>query len=288
MKNRIFAIATIIGLGLSARADGTNTTSSLATERDRVSYAIGLQMGHSLKQVASEIDSETLFRAIKDVLSGAPESMSKEEVMTTLKGFQEQMRAKLMQQQQSDSLKNKAAGEAFLATNKSQPGVQVKEVDLNDGSKHQLQYIVITNGSGALPQPNDTVKVNYRGTLLDGTEFDSSYKHGQPATFKVNQVIPGWTQALEMMPVGSKWKLFIPADLAYGDHGVGSIPAGSLLVFEVELLDVAPAPVVTAPANPSATPLTSDIIKVPSADDMKKGAKIEVIKSQDAPAAAGK
>jgi FKBP-type peptidyl-prolyl cis-trans isomerase FklB len=143
-----------------------------------------------------------------------------------------------------------------------------------------VQYLVLTQGTGPLPKATDTVEVNYRGTLLNGTEFDSSYKRGQPATFQVGGVIPGWTAALEAMPVGSKWKLFIPSELAYGEQGNRGIPPNSVLIFEVELLGIQPpAPAPAAPVN--ATPLTSDIIKVPSADELKKGAKIEVIKPED-------
>ena len=130
--------------------------------------------------------------------------------------------------------KNKAEGEAFLATNKNNPGV----VTLPDG----LQYKVITNGTGAMPDANDTVTVNYRGTLLDGTEFDSSYKHGQPAKFPVSGVIPGWTEALMKMKAGSKWQLFIPSELAYGERGRPGIPPNSVLIFEVELLSMESPP----------------------------------------------
>jgi hypothetical protein len=149
-------------------------------------------------------------------------------------------------------------------------------ITLADG----LQYLVLTNGSGAMPAATDKVTVNYRGTLLDGTEFDSSYKRGQPASFPVGGVIPGWTEALQKMSVGSKWKLFIPAGLAYGEKGQRGIPPNSVLIFEVELISIAPATPV--PAAAPAQPLTSDIIKVPSAEEMKKGAKIEVIKPEDA------
>ena len=135
-----------------------------------------------------------------------------------------------------------------------------------------------------MPGPSDTVTVNYKGSLLDGTEFDSSYKRGQPASFPVGGVIRGWTEALQKMAVGSKWKLFIPSELAYGENGRPGIPPNSVLIFEVELLDTkSPAPV-AAPAP--AQPLTSDIIKVPSAEEMKNGAKIEVIKAEDAAKAA--
>jgi FKBP-type peptidyl-prolyl cis-trans isomerase FkpA len=139
-----------------------------------------------------------------------------------------------------------------------------------------LQYKVITEGQGESPKAEDTVTVNYRGTLIDGTEFDSSYARNQPANFQANHVIKGWTEALQLMKPGSKWQLFIPADLAYGDMSRPKIPAGSTLIFEVELLSFK-KPEAPAPSQP----LTSDIIKVPSAEELKKGAKIETIKPED-------
>jgi hypothetical protein len=141
-----------------------------------------------------------------------------------------------------------------------------------------LQYTVITEGIGEIPKSNDTVSVNYKGTLLNGKEFDSSYKRGQPAKFMVNRVVRGWTVALESMKVGSKWELYIPSSLGYGDTGNASIEPGSTLIFEVELLAIEPPPA----ATPASQPLTSDIIKVPSAEELKIGAKIEVIKAEDA------
>jgi FKBP-type peptidyl-prolyl cis-trans isomerase len=149
-----------------------------------------------------------------------------------------------------------------LATNKNNPGV----VTTTNG----LQYRVITNGTGDMPTLYDTVTVNCRGTLLDGKEFDSSFKRGQPAEFSVGGVIPGWTEALLKMKVGSKWQLFVPPQLAYGVQGRPGIPPNALLVFEIELLSAKTPP-----------PLTSDIIKVPAAEELKKGAQVEVIKKED-------
>jgi FKBP-type peptidyl-prolyl cis-trans isomerase len=191
----------------------------------------------------------------------------------TLTAFQKEFKVKQQKMQAEKAVKNKADGDAFLATNKKNSGV----IALPDG----LQYTVLTTGTGAIPSATDTVSVNYRGTLLDGTEFDSSYKRGQPAQFPVSGVIHGWTEALEKMNVGSKWKLFIPAELAYGEQGRPGIPPNSTLIFEVELLSIQPPPA-PMPAAVPPQPLTSDIIKVPSAEEMKKGAKIEVIKPEDA------
>ena len=268
-KKLIFG--TVIGLGLATtlRAEGTN---QLSDEKSRVSYAIGMMLGHNWQQQGLDVDPTIAARAIKDVQAGGATLLSQEEMQATLTSFQKGFAAKQQQKRAEQTIKNKAEGDAFLAANKSKPGVQ----SLPDG----LQYIVLTNGSGAVPSANDMVTVNYRGTLLDGTEFDSSYKRGQPAQFQVGGVIRGWTEALQKMPVGSKWKLFIPSELAYGEQGNRNIAPNSALIFEVELLDAKtpPAPTPVAPA----APLTSDIIKVPSKAEMDKGAKIEVIKPEDA------
>jgi FKBP-type peptidyl-prolyl cis-trans isomerase len=190
----------------------------------------------------------------------------------TLAEYQKSLAAKQQKMREEAAAKNKADGEAFLAGNKTKPGV----VTLPDG----LQYKIITDGSGATPMMNDAVTVNYRGTFIDGKEFDSSAKTGLPAQFTVGNVIHGWTEALMQMKVGSKWQLFVPSELAYGERGRPNIPPNTVLIFEVELISTEhqspPAPAV------SNTPLTSDIIKVPSLEEMKKGAKIEVIKPEDA------
>ena len=270
MKKIIIGTVVSLGLASAVLAEGTNV---LTDTKSRVSYAIGLNIGHSFKAQDMDVDVDLVTRAIKDVAAGQPELMTEPEVKQTLKAFQQEMMAKQQQKRAEMAVKGKAEGETFLAANKNQPGVQT----LPDG----LQYLVITNGTGAIPTASDTVTVNYRGTLMDGTEFDSSYKRGQPASFQVGGVIRGWTEALQKMTVGSKWKLFIPSELAYGESGQRGIPPNAVLIFEVELLDTK-SPVAPAPA----APLTSDIIKVPSAQELKNGAKIEVIKSEDAAKAA--
>ena len=228
-----------------------------------------MMLGHNWQMQGLEIDADVAASAIKALQTSNATLLTTEQAQETLKSYQQEFRAKQQAKQAELAAKNRAAGDAFLAANKEKPGVQT----LPDG----LQYLVLTNGAGAKPGPGDTVTVNYAGTLVDGTEFDSSYKRGQPASFPVGGVIRGWTEALQKMAVGSKWKLFIPSELAYGEQGRPGIPPASTLIFEVELLD-AKAPATVAPAPP----LTSDIIKVPSAEEMKKGAKIEVIKSEDA------
>lgn len=268
MNMKKLLVATFcLGLAAPLFADGTN---QLADEKSRVSYAIGLNIGHSFKQQNIDVDLDILTQAIRDVQGGKPQLMTETQARETIMAYQRELRARTIVQ-------NKAAGDAFMATNKTAPGVQVMNVTLPNGTNCEMQYVVITNGSGPMPKDTDQVSVNYRGTLLDGTEFDSSYRRGKPATFGVDRVIKGWTEALKHMPVGSKWKLFIPAELAYGEGGRPGIPPNSLLTFEVELISIEPP----APAPAPAAPLTSDIIKVPSADELKKGAKIEVIKPED-------
>jgi FKBP-type peptidyl-prolyl cis-trans isomerase len=263
------------GLAAPVFADGTN---QLADPIARGSYAYGWLNGNGWKKQDADIDPELFIKGLKDGLAGT--SMMTEAEAN--QAWQEYLKGLRMRQ----AGKNKAQSEAFLATNKLAAGIKLLSVPLPNGQTDDVQYLVLTSGIGPVPKSNDRVKVNYRGTLLNGIEFDSSYKRGQPATFPVTGVIKGWTEALEHMPVGSKWKLFIPADLAYGETGSRSIPPNSTLIFEVELLDIeAPAPppvphAAPAPAAPAA-PLTSDIIKVPSKAELDKGAKIEVIKAED-------
>jgi FKBP-type peptidyl-prolyl cis-trans isomerase FklB len=243
---------------------GTNV---LGDEKARVSYAIGMTFGHNFQTQGIEVDTDMLIRGLKDMQSGGTTLLTQEQMHDILGEFQKTLAAKQRQLREAAAAKNKTEGEAFLAMNKTKPGV----ITLPDG----LQYIVITNGNGTLPASNDIVTVNYRGTLLDGTEFDSTIGRGKPAQFSVGNVIPGWSEALKLMPVGSKWKIFVPAGLAYGEMGrPPRIMPNSALVFEVELVGA------EQPTPPA--PLTSDIIKVPSLEEMKKGAKVEVIKPEDA------
>lgn len=248
-------------------------TNAFASEMQRVSYAIGMTLGHNFQAQGVDVDPAMLLRGIKDQQGGTT-LLTPQEMHETLMEFQKTLVEKQRQMREEAAATNKIAGEKFLAGNKTKPGV----VTLPDG----LQYLVITNGDGAKPVPGDIVTVNYRGTLVDGKEFDSSYSRGKPAQFPVTGVIPGWTEALTNMNVGSKWEIFVPSDLAYGPAGRPPvIMPNSTLIFEVELLSTEhPTPPPTpAVSNP---PLTSDIIKVPSLEEMKKGAKIEVIKPEDA------
>jgi FKBP-type peptidyl-prolyl cis-trans isomerase len=249
---------------------------SPAELKQNMSYAIGMNIGNSMKRGGVELDVDAMTGAIKDVLAGRTPKLTDQQAREAMQAYQTEARAKHEQVQRESAEKNKKEGAAFLAENKAKPGVKTQTVKLEDGTTADFQYKVITEGKGATPSTNDTVTVNYRGTLINGTEFDSSAKRGQPAKFPVTRVIRGWTEALQMMKTGSKWQLFIPSTLAYRDGGGPGIEPGSTLIFDVELVGVdAPQP------PPPAQPLTSDIIRVPSAEELKKGAKIEVIKPED-------
>jgi FKBP-type peptidyl-prolyl cis-trans isomerase len=217
----------------------------LATEKDKQSYAIGLNVGKSLHRDAIDVDPKIVLQGLQDAMADGKVLLTDDQIKTVMTDLQNQVRQKQEEKRQALAESNKKDGAAFLAANATKPGV----VALPSG----LQYKVLTPGTGPKPTATDSVVCNYRGTLLDNTEFDSSYKRGQPATFPVGGVIKGWTEALQLMPVGSKWQLFIPADLAYGERAQGPIGPNATLVFEVELLSIQPK---TPPAAtpPAATP----------------------------------
>lgn len=220
---------------------------TLETPKDKLSYSIGMNIGKSLKRDNVEVDPDLLLRGVKDVLGGGTPLMTDEEAQSTLNELQADLRKKQEQEVQQLAETNKKEGEAFLAANKTKAGV----VALPSG----LQYKILQEGTGPKPTAADTVTVNYRGTLVNGTEFDSSYKRGQPASFPVGGIIKGWTEALLLMPVGSKWQLFIPPDLAYGQRQAGpTIGPNSTLVFEVELLSIQAKPAVPPAPAPAAKP----------------------------------
>jgi FKBP-type peptidyl-prolyl cis-trans isomerase FklB len=205
----------------------------LKTQKDKFSYALGMNLGDNLHKQSVDVDPAILLRGLKDALGAGKTVLTEEEARTVLMAMQSEIRSKMMEKAKLEGEANKKVGEEFLAANKAKDGV----VALPSG----LQYKILTEGTGPKPTATDSVACNYRGTLINGTEFDSSYKRGQPATFQVNGVIKGWTEALQRMPVGSKWQLFIPAELAYGERGPSpEIGANSTLIFEVELLSIQP------------------------------------------------
>jgi FKBP-type peptidyl-prolyl cis-trans isomerase len=211
-----------------APASGSQSPSTLATQKEKLSYALGMNIGKNLHRDAIEIDPNLLLQGMKDAIAGGQTLMTDQEAQAAVTELQNDLRKKQEEKTQAAGGNNQKEGEAFLAANKTKPGI----VTLPSG----LQYKILKAGTGAKPTATDSVVCNYRGTLIDGTEFDSSYKRGQPATFPVNGVIKGWTEALQLMPVGSKWQLFVPADLAYGARGAGNdIGPNATLIFEVEL-----------------------------------------------------
>jgi len=220
--------AALLAPAMPARA--ADRAAALATDKDRTSYAIGQNIGKSLKPVSGELDLDVLKRAIDDVLAGRPSRMTDADAQAALQAFSARMQEKQAAESRAQAERNAAAGKAFLAENGKKPGV----VTTASG----LQYQVLTAGTGPKPAADATVEVHYVGTLLDGTKFDSSYDRGAPMTFPLGGVIRGWTEALQLMPVGSKYRLWLPAELAYGAQGTpgGPVPPESTLVFDVELL----------------------------------------------------
>jgi FKBP-type peptidyl-prolyl cis-trans isomerase FklB len=228
MKLRLMAVLGIVLLACQVNA-GENLV--LKDQKDKVIYSIGMNIGNNLKKQSIDVNPDVLAQGIKDALSGSKALMTEQEVNETIMAFQKEMSAKQIERLKELGEKNKKEGEAFLAENKKKEGI----ITLPSG----LQYKVINEGTGETPELTDVVTVNYRGTLIDGTEFDSSYRRGQPATFPVNAVIAGWAEALQLMKVGSKWLLFIPSDLAYGERGAGrDIGPNATLIFDVELLSI--------------------------------------------------
>ncbi len=206
---------------------------TLTTQKQKASYALGMKIGSDLKRqgVATSVDAAIAARGLKDALAGSKLLLTEDQEKAALTQLQTEVRAAQEAKAKEASGPARKAGEAFLAENKSKEGV----VTLPSG----MQYKILTAGTGPKPTTSDTVTCNYRGTLISGKEFDSSYKRGQPASFPVSGVIKGWTEALQLMPVGSKWQLFIPPDLAYGDRGAGAdIGPGETLIFEVELISI--------------------------------------------------
>ena len=228
MKLKLVVILAILLLASQVSAQDQAT---LKSPKEKLSYSIGVDIGNTLKRQQIDADAAILGQGIKDAMSGGKLLLSEQEIRETMQNFQKDMVAKQTERMKKLAEENKKAGDAFLAENKKKPGV----VTLPSG----LQYKVITEGSGKSPKESDTVTVNYRGTFVNGTEFDSSYKRGEPATFPVKGVIAGWVEALPLMKEGAKWQLFIPSGLAYGETGAGSaIGPNATLIFEVELISI--------------------------------------------------
>jgi FKBP-type peptidyl-prolyl cis-trans isomerase FklB len=247
----------LLGAVLIASIGLAQDKPQLKDQKDKASYSIGYDIGDSFKKQKIELNLDGLISGLKDALAGKDAALPKEEREKVLQAFQKEMMEKQMTASKEAASKNAAEGAKFLEENKKKEGVKT--------TASGLQYKVIKEGSGPSPKETDTVVTNYRGTLIDGTEFDSSYKRNEPATFQVNRVIKGWIEALQLMKPGAKYQLFIPAALAYGERGAGqTIGPNATLLFEVELLSIAqpsPTPSIAPGAATAPSPATSPAVK---------------------------
>ena len=262
---------TICAVGLLVGLVRAEDKTAFKDPKEKSSYSLGANWGNSLKKQEVEVDLDAMIKGLRDGLAGKS-VLTDQELRETLNALTQEIRAKMEEKRKALGETNKREGEKFLAENKNKLGV----ITLPSG----LQYKVLAEGSGESPKSNDVVTANYRGTLIDGTEFDSSAKNGQPLVRPANMLIKGWTEALQLMKPGAKWQLYIPSELAYGERGMGAqIAPNAALIFEMELVSFKPPapPATAAPAQP----VTSDIIKVPSKEELEKGAKIQILKPED-------
>jgi FKBP-type peptidyl-prolyl cis-trans isomerase len=236
----IMVLVAASGCKKSSKTD-SGTALALDTQMKKASYALGCDIGQNFKKLGIELDSASMTKGIEDTMRGAKQQMTAEEMQKTLADLRQSVVKGQEEKNQKSAEANRKVEAEFLAANAKKEGVKT--------TASGLQYKVVTNGNGPKPKLTDTVKVHYRGTLANGTEFDSSYKRGQPVTFPLNGVIKGWTEGLQLMPTGSKWMLYIPSSLGYGDQGAANvIPPASALIFEVELLGIE-KPVAEKPAE---------------------------------------
>lgn len=265
MKRLIICITTLSLASICLAQDKPQ----LKDQKDKASYSIGYDIGATFKKQNIDLNADALMAGMKEALAGKEGAMTKEERDKTLEAFQKEMMEKQVAASKEAATKNAAEGEKFLAENKKKEGVKT--------TASGLQYKVLKEGTGAAPKETDTVVTNYKGTLLDGTEFDSSYKRNEPATFPVNRVIKGWTEALQLMKPGSKYQLFIPAVLAYGERGAGrDIGPNSTLIFEVELLSIKPPEPAPTVAPGAAAPGTSPAAAITPAAKPSPAASVAI------------
>ncbi len=267
MKKHFVILTAALSLGgIAATAADIKSAEDLKDARSKASYGLGVQAGNTWKNRGADVDWDAYIRGLKDASGGSAPLLTDAQIREAMTQFQKDTQARYQAKLEEDGSKNKVASEKYLADNKAKEGVQ--------STASGLQYKVVKMGDGAKPTATDKVTVHYTGTLADGKKFDSSVDRGQPATFPLNGVIKGWTEGLQLMPTGSKFQFFIPPDLAYGLNAPASIGPNQVLIFDVELISI-------EAAQPP-QPVTSDIIKVPSQEELAKGAKIEVIKAEDA------
>jgi FKBP-type peptidyl-prolyl cis-trans isomerase len=233
LAHRILALALVAGLAAacSKKEEGAGGDTELATDAQKFGYAIGVDIGKSLKPVKDEVDTNALVAGLEETLAGKEPRLKDEEREKVKADITRKLQQKQMEERQSKAKTAKDAGEKFLAENAKKSGVKT--------TASGLQYEIVQEGSGANPKATDRVTVHYKGTLIDGTEFDSSYSRGQPVTFPLGNVIPGWTEGLQLIKTGGKAKLYIPSNLAYGERGAGAkIGPNETLIFEVELISI--------------------------------------------------
>jgi len=232
MYSRLFVVMFVLLFAVGCSAEEAKVAEmKLETPKDRISYTIGVNIGQDFKGQEIDVDTNVLLMGLKDSLDGKELKLTDEEMVAEIQSFQQKMQAKMVAEMEASAGKNQAEGEAFLTENANKEGDVVTESG--------LQYKVLEEGEGDSPGAADVATVHYKGTLIDGTQFDSSYDRGQPATFPVGGVIPGWTEALQLMKPGAKWQLFIPSALAYGERGAGQdIGPNATLLFDVELISV--------------------------------------------------
>ena len=223
-------VATIVSIGFLFGVCSAAEKLELKDRKDKESYSLGYQFGQNMKAQGVELNLEVYTSGIRDALRGTNPALSQEEIQKTVSDLQKRIMAAQQKELKEMADKNLADAKVFMEENKKKEGVKT----LPSG----LQYKILAEGSGKTPKATDEVTVNYKGTLVDGSEFDNSYKRGAPANFRVDKVIRGWTEALQLMKEGSKWQLFIPPELGYGERGAGSVPPNSTLIFEVELISV--------------------------------------------------
>ena len=231
LTHKILAVALIAALASACNKDGAHPTSALDTDAQKFGYAIGVDIGNSLSPVKAEVDIDALINGMEEALAGKTPRLDDETREKVKSEVSRRLQAKQMEERTAKAAAAKEAGEKFLAENGKREGVKT--------TASGLQYEILTEGSGAMPKATDKVTVHYKGTLIDGTEFDSSYSRGQPVTFPLGNVIPGWTEGLQLVKAGGKAKLYIPSALAYGERGAGAkIGPNEALVFEVELVSI--------------------------------------------------
>jgi FKBP-type peptidyl-prolyl cis-trans isomerase FklB len=244
MSHRKWILATAVALLATTAAVAQETTPELKTDKDKFSYALGMNFGENFRKQGLDLDPAVFAKSFAEAFNTGKTEMSEQDMQAVLTAAAQEIRKKQAAVQAQKSEQAKAEGEKFLADNKAKEGV----VTLPSG----LEYKILKQGTGEKPTADDTVVCNYRGTLINGTEFDASEKHGGPASFPVKGVIPGWTEALQLMPVGSKWQLYVPASLAYGQQGPPDIGPNATLIFDVELVSIKKAGAPSAEGQPGA------------------------------------